>query len=373
MVRKRLAYLSFLLMFLVSAAFPFSEAHNLPRVQFRIPSAQEHGGFPLRGLEINASGSQPEPSYDCETFYVQDSRDPAFEKEFRSQSFSLSRKDRLRVRKLIRLVASEMGANPHLLEMFAEHESNFNPYKLHLQGEDRRANLNARSRFWPNPLRGKRLSKVLSSTSVQSPRYWEAKQKLEEVGTYQQNPFWNHRIEYRHILSEENVKGKNYPEVRMKRWRTVWGHGYGLYGMNSVLFTRVWDPEAPPWILCAEQGMIATVVAIWTLRRTKKECEELSARNPEVYGTDGGNYYGVIRRFGRGHCGRSDLSESWGKFFRRYRGLINWEAPARLGTAWDEETSDRGELLRVLREKAQAQGLLKQPPKRRRPLALASN
>lgn len=37
---------------------------------------------------------------------------------------------------------------------------------------------------------------------------------------------------------------------RRERWR--WEYGIGLYGMNASLFTRAWDTQAPPEVLCRE-------------------------------------------------------------------------------------------------------------------------
>lgn len=64
---------------------------------------------------------------------------------------------------------------------------------------------------------------------------------------------------------------KLYPDNphRSQRWR--WEYGIGLYGMNASLFTRTWDPGAPPEVLCRDVESTAAY-----LRSTRKAWRKLS-------------------------------------------------------------------------------------------------
>lgn len=58
---------------------------------------------------------------------------------------------------------------------------------------------------------------------------------------------------------------KHFPQ----QWR--WEYGLGLYGMNASLFTRTWDPGAPPEVLCREVEATEAY-----LRSTRKAWRKLS-------------------------------------------------------------------------------------------------
>ena len=246
----------------------------------------------------------------------------------------------------------------------------------------------------------------MAKTSKQDASYYGMKRKLSHMRLYKGNPFWGAKLGYDYVIPEETFSGgETKPEEREKQWRNVWGYGYGLYGMNGILFTHIWDKEAPPWILCGEEGIVSTVIAVWSLRKAQRECDNLSAKDPEKYGTEGGTYETVIYRFARGKCPTlksKRLGKAWRKLMAEYSPHqkngkqvgIDFTARAVLGEKWprwqthmrggirrttylkDEKgelvrnglgskirvATPRDEIVAHMREKAQKRGLLRPTP-----------
>lgn len=263
----------------------------------------------------------------CETFTVFegtiDKRTHRAKVRFKRNRFNRKRSERYRSRDLVRLVAKEMGASEALLQMIAHHESTWNPEAIHILNPDLEANQKAWEKYSYHPSDEKALELQLSTTSKQDPVYYDRKRKLSQMRLYKGNPFWGAKLAYDYVMPEETFEGGEVkPEERLKEWRNVWGYGYGLYGMNGILFTHMWDKEAPPWILCGDEGIVATVVAVWSLRKAQRECDNLSAKDPEKYGTEGGTYEAVIFRFARGKCPTKKskrLGKAWRKLMAEYK------------------------------------------------------
>lgn len=84
---------------------------------------------------------------------------------------------------------------------------------------------------------------------------------------------------HEHVIEREKVNGewrdvivgvklthtgnRNYADE--KRWQ-----GYGLFGQNSALFVYLWDPAAPPEVLCREVEAVATYTARARIAATKQ-------------------------------------------------------------------------------------------------------
>lgn len=248
-------------------------------------------------------------------------------------------KDRDRFKKIIRLVAHEMGANPTLLLIWAARESNYNPHASHLYRADRNASFRSWKERTPDQLEEQRLLAIMSDVGVSSPKYWIARAELSKITTYKNNPFYNSTIAIpRHLRN-----GKDQIETR-----SAWAHGQGPFGANPGLWISVWDEEAPPWILCSYEGVPSIIMQIWSSRKAQKKCIS--------QGLDGG-YVDVNRRISSGHC-KKPRPESDANFKRRAKGyrlrLENSKGEtirARLGKKWPQESTDRKAVLDYMMDK----------------------
>lgn len=361
----------------------------------------------------------------CETFTVIEgdtrvkNRDGklVYPVRYKRNRFKRTRRDQRRTRKLIRMVAREMGADAagqYLVDMMAHHESSWNAEAIHILNPDLSANLEAWERHSYDPGREAEILEELERTSAKTKKFWKLKAKLADLRMYKGNPFWNVQLEYTHKVPERTLHGETTEAFEVTESRSVWAYGYGLYGMNAVLFTHVFDSEAPPWILCGDEGIVATVTAIWALREHQSDCAYLTDKNPEKYGPDGGNARGILRRFARGHCSDSRLGKAWRHLMALddYDRHIDWDEAPDLGdkfpkyemykrnrkwryryatekdpetgeTKTDPETgkpiykrdgfgrrikipTDRQEILAHMRKKAEEEGLLRSEPLERK-------
>jgi hypothetical protein len=247
---------------------------------------------------------------------------------FKRNRFKRKRSDQRRTRELIRLVAQEMGANEagqYLVDMIAHHESSWNPEAIHILNRDLDKNLEAREHFSYDAGREKQLQQKLQTTSAKTPVFWKIKAELANLRMYKGNPFWNAQLEYAHKIPERTLHAETTEAMEFTERRSVWGYGYGLFGMNSVLYTHVFDKTAPPWVLCGDEGIIAVVTAIWALREQQSDCAYLTNKNPERWGTNGGNARGVVHRFASGHCGDGKFRGAWRRLMESYDAHIDWD------------------------------------------------
>jgi hypothetical protein len=280
------------------------------------------------GTEENPASAQPTVPWDsypnvCETFTVIEGTKRVRNKNtgklqypirYKRNRYDRKRSDQRRTREIIRLVAREMGADEagqYLVDMIAHHESSWNPEAIHILNRDLEANLDAWENFSYDAGREKQLEEKLRTTSAKTKEFWKIKAQLADLRLYKGNAYWNSQLEYVHQIPERTLHGETTKEIEVVERRSVWAYGYGLFGMNSVLYMHVFDKTAPPWVLCGDEGIVAVVTAIWALREQQADCEYLTGKNPDKYGTDGGSARGVIRRFARGHCGDGKLGPAW--------------------------------------------------------------
>jgi hypothetical protein len=256
------------------------------------------------------------------------------------------------------MVVREMGGDreaQQLIAMIASHESSHNPQAIHILNPDREANQKAWVRHRYDAAQERRLLDKMASTSANSPEYWTHKAQLRDLQLYKDNPYWDENLVYLRKIPERLQGSHVTPAAEFPEISSVWSFGYGLYGMNAVLFTHYWDTTAPPWVLC-DDGIIATVVAVWSLREAQKECDLLTQKSSERWGSDGGTSYGVVRRFARGHCSDKKLGPVWTDLMKTYH--IETESRPNLGKKFPWKETDRVELLNHLREQARKENLL---------------
>jgi len=292
--------------------------------------------------DADSTGAPPQPGAQwmdypnvCETFTVIEGTSRVKDKggkmvyplRYRRNRFDRKRSHQKRTKEIILLVAKEMGADEagqHLVAMMAHHESSYNPEAIHILNRDLTANLEAWELHSYDRGREIQLEEKLKVTSAKTKKFWSIKAQLADLRLYKGNPFWDSELAFLHKIPERTLHGETTKAIEVTEHRSVWAFGYGLFGMNSVLFTHVWDREAPPWILCGDEGIVAVVTAIWALRAQQEDCAFLSGKNPEKYGTNGANAEGVIQRFARGHCSDKKLGKAWQRLMDDYGSHIAW-------------------------------------------------
>ena len=279
----------------------------------------------------------PTPVYVCERFELRAREDGrVWHKRLRR---SWNDADRERFRKLVAMVARELGADPKLLTLWALRESTYNPYAIHVLDPDIEASMASWRRHRWDPDRAAELEEVMAELGARDPGYWKAKAELARISRFRDNSHFEAEIAYELVtLDGARVPGS----------RSAWSYGYGPFGFNPTYFMPLWDAEAPPWVFCNDDGLAAIVTAVWAAREHQRECAGLGfGSSNEV----------VNRRFSSGHCdprpGRAQ------KFRNRARARgIDPDAKAKLGDRWPADTSDRAEVIAYLRERAAAEGLL---------------
>lgn len=306
--------------------------HPRPKPEPKVEAVAKHAENPW--------ASYP---YQCETFTVYESNKRVWSKtlkrhvypvNYRRNRRKLSYADQKANYALARMVATEMGFDPALVEMAADHEASGRPDVIHILSPDREANQGARAKYAYSPYREASLEEKMKSYSVHDRKYWVVKAELANVRRYKGNPNWDTSLRYEwHVPERPPVPAESWEESQ-----SVWSYGYGLYGMNAVLYTHVWDSQAPPWIMCAEQGIVATIMYIWVARDAKPKCDQLSARDPETYTADGGSNRGIIRRMAKGQCGKGRLGPVWRRLMSEYGAKygVDWDAPAKVGKKWPQ-------------------------------------
>lgn len=333
--------------------------------------------------------------YQCETFTVYESEKPIWSKRLRRNVYPVNYKrnrkkitsaEQKRNYALARMVAKEMGFDPTLVHMHADHEASGRSDVIHILSPDREANQKAFEKYSYSLSKESALEERLSSLSARESKaearangrawYWDVKSKLFDIRRYKGNRFWSTYLTHEHHIPKRG----DIPKEVFEESKSVWSFGYGLYGMNAVLYTHVWDPQAPPWIMCAEDGIVATIMYVWVARDAKAKCDQLSSRDPEAYGSDGGNNRGIIRRMAKGKCGKAKLGPVWQRLMKKYESSygIDWDASAQVGSKWpayelyrngnpkrDKDgrriPTDRKKILDHMIEKAKKKGLLSDP------------
>jgi len=261
---------------------------------------------------------------------------------YRRNRYVRTEEDKARTRKLIELVAKEMGVkHPKFFAAFALHESTWNPEAIHILNPDREANQRAWKRHSYSRNKELQLEAALRRTNAQQKEYWSIKADLADVRLYKGNPHWNDHVAYSYVIPAHTGRdGKEVPKQSTDESRNVWSFGYGLYGMYAVGYVKIWDKQAPPWILCADEGIVATIIQVWAARNNTKECDSLTSKNPEKWGHDGGTYHGVLRRLARGKCSDDPLGPKWRQLMRTFSS-VPWDSHADFGNKWPEYEMER--------------------------------
>lgn len=283
----------------------------------------------------------PLPKYDwelpnqCDTFKVVYRRkgDP-YHKRVRVK---WTKEDRTRARKLARMVAREMGADPRLLLLWMDRGSSSNPHAIHVLTRDLRADWNAWKSHQYSPELEAKYRKTLETVSARNAKFWAAKNALRKILAYKDNPYYFKAFEYKEEYPDGHSGLSRHPYFAMK---------YGPLDMSAVGYTKFWSREAPPWIMCNDDGIIAYIVGVWAMRSFQKQCANEVAH---------GDSFGVIdRRYARGHCRQT--SENFKRRAAAYG--INPDERVRLGRKWQRSTTDRKAIYDHMKAKAIEKGLL---------------
>jgi hypothetical protein len=353
--------------------------------------------LPPRTAAAPTPPSNPWTNYPnvCETFNVIQSTERVRGKDkkwhypvrYKRNRYKRAYKERRRTRKLVEFVAEEMGvAHPEFFAAFAMHESTWNPEAIHILNPDLDSNQRAWERHTYDAAKEKELEEKLTKLDAREKPYWAVKARLADIRLYKGNTHWNDRLAYSYIIPEHTVKLEGVdtvvPKQVMGQSQGVWGFGYGLYGMYAVGYVKLWDREAPPWILCGDEGIIATVIQVWAARNNTTECDSLTTKNPEKWGHSGGTYEGVLRRLARGHCSDKRLGKVWQRLMKEYA-TVPWDQHADFGLEkWPQYEmkkkrgkwvykrdaegkkipTDREALLAHMLAKAEKKGLLRSAP-----------
>lgn len=303
--------------------------------------------------------------------------------------YKRKRSDQYRTRNLIKMIVKEMGGDAdaqRVVSMIAMHETSWNPEAIHILNPDLEANQKAFARHSYNRSNELAIEARMRQVSQKTNKdgYYDLKARLHDIRVYKDNPHWEDELQYIYKIPEREYQGEQLPASEWKDSRSVWAFGYGLFGMNAVLFTHLWDHEAPPWILCGDEGIEATIAAVWALRRNQTECDNLTEQDSEKWGSDGGSARGVVRRFGRGRCSDKRLGKAWQKLMAEID--IDWDSHPDFGTKfpaykrhmrggkwrWTKDENkkyiraDREKILAHMREKATAKKLLRETPLERK-------
>lgn len=313
--------------------------------------------------ETRASSYWDQLPNECERFVIVESGSQGTSR-FRRLRVRRSKEDTQRTKALIGLVNEEMGGDRNgelLLRLIARHESHANPYALHLLNPDQAANRRAHASYTYTSEREGALEEALATESPRTDRYWKIKRALTKIRRYKTNPYWTANVDYEHRFSAQTKGAQIHVENRQ---HSAWGFGYGLFGMNAVLYTSVLSPEAPPWALCVDEGIPAIVTAVWALRVHQVQCRALSERDPHQYGDDGESVRGLVHRWGRGHCGDQVPGKGWQALMgiqqRRDRDF-GWDTVPVFGSRYSREQADPIVVIEHMKARAVEEGLLKAP------------
>lgn len=270
----------------------------------------------------------------CDTYelvYRRGKRHPYY----RKIKHKVTKEDRVRAKKLARLVAREMGADYRLLWLWISRGSSGNPHTIHILNSDRKADWRAWRSYQWSPDKEKRYRDMMQKYGAQDSRFWWAKHRLAKIQVYKSNPWFDDTFDVK-IVDGEYTGKTEHPYFAMK---------YGPLDMSAVGYTKIWSREAPPWIMCNDDGLIAYITAIWAMRDFQSECKSQ---------VDHGDGAGVIdRRYARGHC--LPASKNFVKRAKVYK--IDPNKRYRLGKRWPRKTTDRKEIWEYMKRRAVETGI----------------
>ena len=243
--------------------------------------------------------------------------------------------DRARAKKLARLVAREMATDASLLVLWMNRGSSANPNSIHILPADRKADWKAWMSFQWTPDKEKEFKDAMEKYGARDPRFWKAKYGLAKIQVYKNNPYFDDSFKV-NIVDGERTGETYHPYFAMK---------YGPLDMSAVGYTKIWSVDAPPWIMCNDDGLIAYITAIWAMRDFQRECKK------QIENGDGA---GVIdRRYARGHC--LPPSEDFLKRAKFYN--IDPDKRYRLGRKWPKKTTDRKQIWLHMKKRAVETGI----------------
>ncbi|TPV95381.1 MAG: hypothetical protein B7733_10270 [Myxococcales bacterium FL481] len=273
----------------------------------------------------------------CEDFtVVENSRGQL---RYRRNRRSWTRADQRGFRRLVGMVASEMGAEPRLFQLWSLRESSHRPTAIHVLNPDLEGAVKAWERHLYRPDRALELGEMMRNYGAKRREYWQAKAELDRRQTFRQNPHYLEELEFDFLGAHGD---------RQRRRASRWSFGYGPFGFNPTYFVPVWDQTAPPWVFCSEGGIVAIVTAVWAAREHQAECRSQGM---------GESYSVVNRRFSSGHCRPRPGREAMFARRARIQGL-DPSRTARLGRRWPSESTDRAAIVAHMRARARADGLL---------------
>lgn len=247
--------------------------------------------------------------------------------------------DQADFRRLVGLVASEMGADPRLFQLWSLRESSHRPTAIHVLNPDLEGAIKAWERHLYRPDRAIELGQVMKQFGAKRREYWQAKAELERRSTFRENPHYLEQLEFDFVTADGE---------RERRRASHWSFGYGPFGFNPTYFVPVWDEKAPPWVFCSDDGIVAIVTAVWAAREHQLECREQGM---------GDSYSVVNRRFSSGHCRPRPAYEAMFAKRARSEGL-DPSRRARLGNKWARASTERSEIVAHMRTQARADGLI---------------
>lgn len=291
---------------------------------------------------------------DFEVIYYE--KNGQMKRRFKRNRKDWGKKDRARFKQLVHLVATEMNAEPRIFEGWSLRESTLNPSVIHLLNPDLEGATNSWQAHEYSKEKEAELLAKMEEVGARDPKFWKAKAKLHKIRKFQNNPYFDDKIEFKVTTPTETLMDS----------MSSWSYGYGAFGMNPTLYQHIWDPEAPPWIFCSNEGIPAIVTAVWAARSQQEECQALGWE---------GTYRDINRRFGTGHCKQRKSLNGKGKVIRKYakRTNLDLDEKAKLGCRkvwkkgkrkkvkvckWDEETTDRYEIVEYMTKRAQEKGIL---------------
>lgn len=247
--------------------------------------------------------------------------------------------DRKRARNLARLVAREMGADYRLLLIWMDRGSNSNPHAIHTMIEDLQADRRTYNSHTWSQSEEDRLRVYMDKAGPQRKGWWAAKHELSLITDYKYNPYYGMTYDYEHRKTdgETKIKDKSLPVLALKHGPLDWSP-FGLL--------RNWDTNAPPWIACNNDGLIAYISAIWMMRDFQRRCAGQ---------IENGKSSGVIdRMYARGHC-----REPSDDFIRRAGNYhMNPDKKIRLGSKWPQDTTNRKEVFDYMMMRAKEEGII---------------
>lgn len=283
-------------------------------------------------LLLTAMVSQWEPyPYTCTDIVAYETRKGDL--IFKSTNDEIPESQTERTREIVKLVASEMGADPRLFLIWAKRESKFRYDIVGVHPSDISANQDAWEDHRWSTEKHSYLSDILEDPTHEN--YWKAKGEYQKIQKFVDNPYYNHEISVPVFIKNSDEPSK-YVKVN------AWSFPYGLYSMNSALYG---EPDMPPWAHCDDDGVFSTIKAVWASRKFQNQCESLGFV---------GDYGTIDRRFSRGHC-MENASKDFSK--RAASHHLNVKTRARLGKKFPKKSTKKDVIIQHMKDRVKEECL----------------